>query len=185
MILLGASDNCISRFRLDRALRAGPDTLAVGWATRPDQGAHLVIRDPMHFRDAVELALSLPRVRDTGGDPEGWAVYPPEGAEPVVRLRQGAHSLFTGRTIRGQGHGVVGMLWHGVSDEHAAIRVWTTLHDQVTDHNGFTSMSHPWDCYDGAIESIEALYNLSTGERIPIPPKLMGWEVGPTKLPIE
>lgn len=115
--------------------------------------------------ELAEVALRLPRVAELDADrPVGLAVFPPQGAEPLVRLARA--------TVDGGGHriergarGALGVLWHGRSDSSPVHRVWFAAHGREL---------HFVDLYADQIASVEAL-EVGAGALMP---ELPGWQVG-------
>lgn len=110
--------------------------------------------------DAARLALQLPRAVGDAARPSGWGLYPPRGAEPMLRLRS--------RTMAADGHvvaagavGVLGVLWRGRRDDSPVHRLHFQSHGS----------SMRWiDCYDDQIAGLVGLGDA--------PPPLTGWSVG-------
>jgi hypothetical protein len=113
---------------------------------------------PLHVGEAAALALQLPLATYDDVRPVGYGLYPPRGAEPLLRLARDTAAV-DGHVVAAGALGALGVLWNG--KRGAVHRIF------------FNSHGSPlrWvDCYADAIGSVEVV-----GDK---PPSLMGWEIG-------
>ena len=139
----------LSTEHLDRLWRTGKLPLEVARALRVD--------------DAVQWAVGLPPAKPATGDariPDGYGLFPPDGAEPIVRVR---HALTDphGEPIPARAKGFVGVLWRSPRREVPVFRLW---------FRGEVRPRGPVDCYADSIASI-----VTIGGTVPA---LVGWTVG-------
>lgn len=106
--------------------------------------------------EAAGIAARLPVAAYVDARPVGVGVFPPRGAEPVVRTR-GRIRAVDGHVVAGGARGLVGCLWAGKAGP--VHRIWFQAHG---------SAMRFVDCYADQIRSVEGLGDA--------PPKLL-WEI--------
>ncbi len=119
----------------------------------------------------AELALFLPRVqydRDRAL-PAGYGLFPPRGAEPLVRLRKGTRDL-QGVAVDSGAWGIVACCWHASGSKGTGRVVWRLA------FRGNPLPRFPVDCYDDAILCVQSIAGKV--------PALTGWQIARLDTPI-
>ena len=120
----------------------------------------------MNVREAARLVEQLPDVQASNtAMPRGFGLWPPRGAEPIVRLSKRARDAY-GTPVRQRAHGVIGCLWRWRG--RVVFRLW--FKGEPTTNNPHGALRGPVDVFEdqiGAVQSLEGIV-----------PFLVGWEVG-------
>ena len=118
---------------------------------------------PLNVAEAAHLVRQLPPARGSGGTPDGYGLLPPQGAEPIVRLRKGTRPAF-GRLVPAWSHGMLGAMWSS-SSGRVVFRLWFRSDDETE----LGRIRGPVDVYEDAIASVRGI----AGQV----PQLTGWQL--------
>jgi hypothetical protein len=109
--------------------------------------------------EAAGAALSLPPASYDRERPIGFGLYPPQGAEPLMVLKE-AYTASDGRRVKRNARGILGVMWRGRSESSPVHRLFFKSRDG----------SARWvDVYDDQIASIVTLDSVI--------PALTGWQI--------
>lgn len=114
----------------------------------------LLVRRELTLGQAAWLARQLPQVEAEGRElVDGWGVFPPHAAEPIVYGKTGLVDAY-GQRIEPDRKGAVGCLWHSKRRFGATVfRLWFAG-DPGSDNPHRSGVVGPVDCYEDAIRAV-------------------------------
>lgn len=123
------------------------------------------IAPALTIAQVVEVARALPAVRGSRLMPAGYGLFPPVGAEPMIRLKHDTIDPYR-RPIPAGAYGMVGCLWN--TSRGPVLRLWFRAAEAAKD-SPRPEVRGPVDAYEDMIAGAATLEGKL--------PHLTGWQI--------